>query len=85
MQSFGFPEDEGMGSDSSEDEETIIKRQMKNMELSLDKIIKPPVVAPKIEEPEKVTKQPRFAMFDKRAYKFEPSSAVFEKELQKIQ
>jgi len=46
---FGFPEDENMGSDSSEDEEEMVKRQMANMELKVDKIKSKP--QPQISSP----------------------------------
>jgi hypothetical protein len=45
---FGFPEDENMGSDSSESEEEMAKRQMENLQLNVDKIKKK---APEVDSP----------------------------------
>lgn len=77
---FGFPEDEGMGEDSSEDEDTMLKRQMQAMELKVDKV-------KRVEEPEKANsplKPDKKHTFDRSAYGYEPSSAVFDKLTRKI-
>ena len=68
---FGFPEDENMGEDSSEDEEDMMKRQMANMELKVDKIKSKP--EPQISSP--LVQQKKAAHPNRAAYNYEPSSA----------